>query len=62
MSIARIAQDYAYAFDIPLDEIREWYRGSEDKGGLIDYMAQQVAELRAWRQQVADEYHARVAA
>lgn len=60
MNIAQIAQDYADAFDIPMDEIREWYRGSDDKPGLVEYMAQQVAELRAWRQSVADAYHARI--
>jgi len=57
--VAKAATDYAAEFRIPLDEVREWYRNATDKPGLVEYMAKQVQVERMWRQQVADEYHAR---
>jgi hypothetical protein len=62
MSIATAAQEYAAEFDIPIEEIREWYRASDDKPGLVDYMLTQVQDIRQWRQRIADDMHARVAA
>lgn len=57
--IAKAATDYAAEFRIPLDEVRKWYRNATDKPGLVEYMVKQVQVERMWRQQVADEYHAR---
>lgn len=57
--VAKAAKDYAGEFRIPLDEVREWYRNASDKPGLVEYMVKQVQVERMWRQQMADEYHAR---
>jgi hypothetical protein len=57
--VTKAATDYATEFRIPLDEVREWYRNSTDKPGLIEYMIKMVQVERDWRQHVADEYHAR---
>lgn len=57
--VAKAAKDYASEFRIPLDEVREWYRNASDKPGLVEYMVKQVQIERAWRQQMADDYHAR---
>ena len=60
--IARAAQDYAKEFIIPMEEVREWYRQSDDKPGLVEYMLSEVKTLRQWRQRVADDRRARLAA
>jgi len=57
--VAKAATEYAAEFRIPLDEVREWYRNASDKPGLVEYMVKQVQVERMWRQQIADEYHAR---
>lgn len=57
--IAKAAQDYAKEFIIPLEEVREWYRQASDKPGLIEYMERMVKVEHDWRQQMADDYHAR---
>ncbi len=59
--IARAATEYAKDFIIPIEEVREWYRNSDDKPGLIEYMERMVQIEKDWRQQVADDYHARQA-
>lgn len=59
MRVRRAAQDYAEEFNVPLEEVREWYRNATDKPGLVEYMIKMVQVERIWRQQVADEYHAR---
>lgn len=59
--VAKAATEYAAEFRIPLDEVREWYRSSTDKPGLVEYMIRMVQIEREWRQRVADEYHARTA-
>ena len=56
---AKAATDYAAEFCIPMEEVRDWYRGSDDKPGLVSYMEHCVQVERAWRQQIADEYHIR---
>ncbi len=58
--VAKAATEYAAEFCIPLDEVREWYRGSDDKPGLVEYMVRMVQIERDWRQQIADQYHIRM--
>lgn len=60
--LAEAATDYAAEFDIPMDEVREWFRGSDDKPGLVEYMRDQVREAREWRATVAREWRERRAA
>jgi hypothetical protein len=60
--IAKAAQDYAKEFIIPLEEVREWYRNSDDKPGLVEYMERMVKIEHDWRRKVYRDYQARKAA
>lgn len=55
------AEAYAREFRIPIDEVREWYKNATDKLHLVDYMERMVKIEKDWRQQVADDYHAKQA-
>lgn len=60
--VAKAATEYAAEFIIPIDEVREWYRASDDKPGLVDYMIRMVQIEKDFRQKCADDRRARIAA
>jgi len=49
--IGLLALQYAEAFDVPLAEVREWYRTSDDRPGLVAYWQMELSAVKERRRQ-----------